>query len=159
MKRLEDLLLQQGAAMEVQIPPPPAPVDNVAPRAPSPTPGSSRAAPVVAPREEEFAAPPIQVPPAGAIFPVMVEGAEQDRLMDRLNEFRRAVYRYGSDGCTGTAIDLGHFSANPRLGLGVFVGGVPVRGPVYRYAVQILSSLNCRGFFAIVGFYLYHPRP
>nr|CAD1821742.1 unnamed protein product [Ananas comosus var. bracteatus] len=58
---------------------------------------------------------------------------------------QRAVYRYGRDGCTGTAIDFGRFSANPRLGLGIFVGGVPVRGPVYRYAVQILSSLNCRG--------------
>ena len=64
------------------------------------------------------------------------------------------MYRYGSDGCTGTAIDFGRFSANPRLGLGVYAEGVPVRGPVYRYAVQILSSLNCRGFFAIVAFYI-----
>nr|CAD1836374.1 unnamed protein product [Ananas comosus var. bracteatus] len=90
MKRLEDLLLQQAAASrETQAPPPPAPVVDVAPRAPSLAPSSSRAAPVAAPQEGVIAAPPVQAPPTGAVFPVMVEGAEQDRLMERLNEFRR----------------------------------------------------------------------
>nr|CAD1820576.1 unnamed protein product [Ananas comosus var. bracteatus] len=66
MKRLEDLLLQQAAASrETQAPPPPAPVEGV------------------------IAAPPVQAPPTGAVFPMMVEGAERDRLMGRLNEFRR----------------------------------------------------------------------
>nr|CAD1842612.1 unnamed protein product [Ananas comosus var. bracteatus] len=92
-KRLEDLLLQQAvASRETQAPPPPAPVVDVASRAPSPAPSSSRAAPVAAPQEGVIAAPPVQAPPTGAVFPVMVEGAERDRLMERLNEFRRCVW-------------------------------------------------------------------
>nr|CAD1822950.1 unnamed protein product [Ananas comosus var. bracteatus] len=43
MKRLEDLLLQQSAERKAQVSPPPGPVEDVAPRAPSPAPGSSRA--------------------------------------------------------------------------------------------------------------------
>nr|CAD1820574.1 unnamed protein product [Ananas comosus var. bracteatus] len=94
MKRLEDLLLQQAtASRETQAPTPPAPVVDVAPRAPSPAPSSSRAAPVAAPQEEAIAAPPVQRPPIGAVFPVLVEGAERDRLMGRLNEFRRCSPR------------------------------------------------------------------
>nr|CAD1818453.1 unnamed protein product [Ananas comosus var. bracteatus] len=90
MKHLEDLLLQQAAASrETQVPTPPAPVVDVAPRAQSPAPSSSRAAPATAPREEVVAVPPVLIPAARAIFPVMVEGAERDRLMDHLNEFRR----------------------------------------------------------------------
>nr|CAD1833016.1 unnamed protein product [Ananas comosus var. bracteatus] len=96
MKRLEDLLLQQVAARDAQVPTPPAPVEVVVPRVSScpvrhtsPALDTSRTAPVVAPREEVDAAPPAQVPLAGAVFPVRVEGAERDRLMDRLNEFRR----------------------------------------------------------------------
>nr|CAD1831596.1 unnamed protein product [Ananas comosus var. bracteatus] len=94
MKRLEDLLLQQAAASkETQAPPPPAPVVDVAPTAPSPAPSSSRTAPVAAPQEGVIAAPPVQAPPTGAVFPVMVEGAERDRLMEHLNEFRRCEER------------------------------------------------------------------
>nr|CAD1839619.1 unnamed protein product [Ananas comosus var. bracteatus] len=94
MKRLEDLLLQQAAASrETQAPTPPAPVVDVALRAPSPAPSSSRAAPVAAPQEEVLVAPPVQRPPVGAAFPTLVEGAERDRLMERLNEFRRCSPR------------------------------------------------------------------
>nr|CAD1818570.1 unnamed protein product [Ananas comosus var. bracteatus] len=94
MKCLEDLLLQQAAASrETQDPTPPAPVVDVAPRAPSPAPSSSRAAPVAAPQEEVLVAPPVQRPPVGAAFPTLVEGAERDRLMERLNEFRRCSPR------------------------------------------------------------------
>nr|CAD1831736.1 unnamed protein product [Ananas comosus var. bracteatus] len=61
MKRLEDLLSQQAAASrETQAPTPPAPVVDVAPRAQSPAPSSSHAAPVAAPQEEMIAAPPVQ---------------------------------------------------------------------------------------------------
>nr|CAD1832716.1 unnamed protein product [Ananas comosus var. bracteatus] len=77
MKRLEDLLLQQAAASrETQGPTPPAPVVDVAPRAPSPAPSSSRAAPAAVPQEEVLAAPPVQRPPVGAAFLTLVEGAE-----------------------------------------------------------------------------------
>nr|CAD1822945.1 unnamed protein product [Ananas comosus var. bracteatus] len=94
MKRLEDLLLQQAAASrETQAPTLPAPVVDVAPRAPSPAPSSSRAAPAAAPQEEAIAAPPVQRPPVEAAFPTLVEGAERDRLMERLNEFRRCSPR------------------------------------------------------------------
>nr|CAD1839609.1 unnamed protein product [Ananas comosus var. bracteatus] len=94
MKRPEDLLLQQAAASrETQAPTPPAPVVDVAPRAPSPAPSSSRVAPVAAPQEEVLVAPPVQRPPVGAAFPTLVEGAERDRLMERLNEFRRCSPR------------------------------------------------------------------
>nr|CAD1833042.1 unnamed protein product [Ananas comosus var. bracteatus] len=89
MKPLEDLLLQQTAAREAQAPTPPAPVEVVAPRGSSPALDTSQTAPVVAPREEVFAAPQAQVPMTAAVFPVMVEGAERERLMNRLNEFRR----------------------------------------------------------------------
>nr|CAD1824774.1 unnamed protein product [Ananas comosus var. bracteatus] len=89
MKRLEDLLLQQAAAREAQVPTPPAPVEAVAPRGSSPALDTSQTTPAVAPPEEVIAVPPVQVPLAGAVFPVMVEGAERERLMDRLNEFRR----------------------------------------------------------------------
>nr|CAD1817109.1 unnamed protein product [Ananas comosus var. bracteatus] len=78
--------------------------------------------------------------------PLRILAREVKRLRNReISYVKRAVYRYGSDGCTGTAIDFGRFSANPRLGLGVFVEGVPVRGPVYRYAVQILSKPSTQG--------------
>nr|CAD1837673.1 unnamed protein product [Ananas comosus var. bracteatus] len=94
MKRLEDLLLQQAAASrETQGPTPPAPVVDVAPRAPSPAPSSSRAAPAAVPQEEVLVAPPVQRPPVGAAFPTLVEGVERDRLMERLNEFRRCSPR------------------------------------------------------------------
>nr|CAD1837517.1 unnamed protein product [Ananas comosus var. bracteatus] len=94
MKHLEDLLLQQAAASrETQVPTPPAPVVDVAPRAQSPAPSSSRAAPATASREEVAVAPPVQRPAAGMAFPVMAEGAERDRLMDRLSEFRRCSPR------------------------------------------------------------------
>nr|CAD1843945.1 unnamed protein product [Ananas comosus var. bracteatus] len=94
MKHLEDLLLQQAAASrETQGPTPPAPVVDVAPRAQSPAPSSSRAAPATAPREEVAAALPVQRPATGAAFPVMAEGAERDRLMERLSEFRRCSPR------------------------------------------------------------------
>nr|CAD1836409.1 unnamed protein product [Ananas comosus var. bracteatus] len=56
------------------------------------------------------------------------------------------------DGCTGTAIDFGSFSANPRLGFGVFVGGVPVRGPVYRYAEADFEQFETAGVFLQCGF-------
>nr|CAD1821839.1 unnamed protein product [Ananas comosus var. bracteatus] len=74
-------------------PTPPAPVVDVAPRAPSPAPSSSRAAPAAAPQEEVLVASPVQRPPVGAAFPTLVEGAERDRLMERLNEFRRCSPR------------------------------------------------------------------
>nr|CAD1834978.1 unnamed protein product [Ananas comosus var. bracteatus] len=93
MKRLEDLLLQQAASRETQAPTPPAPVVDVAPRAQSPAPSYSRAAPADAAQEEAIAAPPVQRPPVGAAFPTLVEGAERDRLMERLNEFRRCSPR------------------------------------------------------------------
>nr|CAD1821821.1 unnamed protein product [Ananas comosus var. bracteatus] len=90
MKRLEDLLLQQTAASrETQAPTPQAQVVDIEPRATSPAPSSSRAEPVAAPQEEAIAAPPVQRPSIGAVFPTLVEGAEWDRLMERLNEFRR----------------------------------------------------------------------
>nr|CAD1843953.1 unnamed protein product [Ananas comosus var. bracteatus] len=59
IKLLEHLLLQQTAAMKAQ-----ALLRRLHPGGP-------------------------QVPLVGAVFPVMVEGAERERLMDRLNEFRR----------------------------------------------------------------------
>nr|CAD1837620.1 unnamed protein product [Ananas comosus var. bracteatus] len=94
MKHLEDLLLQQTAASrETQGPTPPAPVVDVAPRAQFPAPSSSRAAPATAPREEVAAALPVQRLATGAAFPVMAEGAERDRLMERLSEFRRCSPR------------------------------------------------------------------
>nr|CAD1842414.1 unnamed protein product [Ananas comosus var. bracteatus] len=94
MKHLEDLLLQQAAASrETQGPTPPAPMVDVAPRAQSPAPSSSRAAPATAPREEVAAALPVQRPVTGAAFPVMAEGAERDRLMERLSKFRRCSPR------------------------------------------------------------------
>ncbi|XP_020113900.1 uncharacterized protein LOC109728034 [Ananas comosus] len=87
MKHLEDLLLQQAAASrKTQVPTPPAPVEDVAPRAQSLAPNSSRAAQATAPREEVVAAPPVQIAAARAAFPVMAEGAERDRLMDRLSK-------------------------------------------------------------------------
>nr|CAD1837537.1 unnamed protein product [Ananas comosus var. bracteatus] len=89
MKRLEDLLLQQTAVREAQASTPPIPVEAVAPRGSSPALDTSRMTPVVAPQEEVISAAPAQVPLAGAVFPVMVEGEERERLMDRLNEFRR----------------------------------------------------------------------
>nr|CAD1820659.1 unnamed protein product [Ananas comosus var. bracteatus] len=58
-----------------------------------PAPSSSRAAPVAAPQEEVLAVPPVQRPPAGAAFSILVEGAERDKLMERLNEFRRCSPR------------------------------------------------------------------
>nr|CAD1829923.1 unnamed protein product [Ananas comosus var. bracteatus] len=165
MKRLQDLFLQQAAASrETQGPTPPAPVVDVAPRAPSPAPVLRVRCLRPYPRRR-FGGTTCAEAPVRAAFPTLVEGAERDRLMERLNEFRRcsprvfdgekrAVYRYGSDGCTGTAIDFGRFSANPRLGLGVFADGVPVRGPCTGTQCRFLSSLNCRGFFAIVAFYI-----
>nr|CAD1823347.1 unnamed protein product [Ananas comosus var. bracteatus] len=70
MKHLEDLLLQQAAASrETQGPTPPAPVVDVAPRAQSPAPSSSRAAPATAPREEVAVALPVQRPATGRHFP------------------------------------------------------------------------------------------
>nr|CAD1821723.1 unnamed protein product [Ananas comosus var. bracteatus] len=78
MKRLEDLLLQQAEAREAQVPTPPVPVEVVAPRGSSPILDTSRTTPAVAPREEVIAAPPAQ---------------ERDRLMERLNEFRRCSTR------------------------------------------------------------------
>nr|CAD1821731.1 unnamed protein product [Ananas comosus var. bracteatus] len=68
MKRLEDLLLQQAKARETQAPTLPAP-------------------------EEAIVALPAQVPRAGAAFPVTAVGEEGDRLMERLNEFRRCSPR------------------------------------------------------------------
>lgn len=85
--RLEDILLQQTAAREAQVPTPPTPVEVVAPWGSSPALDTSRTASAVAPREEVFAAPPAQVPVAAAVFPVIVEESELDRLMDRLSEF------------------------------------------------------------------------
>nr|CAD1837154.1 unnamed protein product [Ananas comosus var. bracteatus] len=93
MKCLEDLLLQQAATRETQIPTPPAPVEVVAPRGSSPALDTSRTTPAVAPREEAIAAPPVQAPPTGAVFPVTVSAEERDRLMERLNEFRRCKPR------------------------------------------------------------------
>nr|CAD1829906.1 unnamed protein product [Ananas comosus var. bracteatus] len=94
MKHLKDLLLQQATtSTETQAPTPPAPVVDVAPRAPSPVSSSSRAAPAAAPQEEAIAAPPVQRPPVGAAFPTLVEGAKRDILMERLNEFRRCSPR------------------------------------------------------------------
>nr|CAD1825760.1 unnamed protein product [Ananas comosus var. bracteatus] len=93
MKRLEDLLMQQVAAREAQAPTPPAPVEVVAPRGSSPALDTSRTTPAVAPREEVIAAPPAQVPPAWAVFSVTVVGEKQDRLMERLNKFRRCSPR------------------------------------------------------------------
>nr|CAD1821713.1 unnamed protein product [Ananas comosus var. bracteatus] len=89
MKRLEDLLLQQAAARETQIPTPPTPVEVVAPRVSSPALDASRTAPAAAPWGEDIAAPPARASVAGAVFPLMVEGAERDRLMECLSEFRR----------------------------------------------------------------------
>nr|CAD1820423.1 unnamed protein product [Ananas comosus var. bracteatus] len=89
MQCLEELLLQQATARETQVPVPPAPVETVAPIGSSPVLDTSWAAPTVAPWEEVLAAPPAQVPVAAAVFPLMVEGAERQRFMDRLNEFRR----------------------------------------------------------------------
>ena len=89
MKRLEDLLLQQAAAREAPAPAPPAPVEVGVPRAPTPAPVSSHSAPSVARQERVVTAPQVQMPPGGAVFPTMVEGPERERLMARLNEFRR----------------------------------------------------------------------
>nr|CAD1842613.1 unnamed protein product [Ananas comosus var. bracteatus] len=47
-------------------------------------------------RETQAHTPPAPVvdrPPVGAAFPTLVEGAERDRLMERLNEFRRCSPR------------------------------------------------------------------
>nr|CAD1821725.1 unnamed protein product [Ananas comosus var. bracteatus] len=47
-------------------------------------------------RETQAPTPPAPVvdrPPVGATFPTLVEGTEQDRLMERLNEFRRCSPR------------------------------------------------------------------
>nr|CAD1835604.1 unnamed protein product [Ananas comosus var. bracteatus] len=67
MQRLEDLLLQQAAAGEAQI----------------------SMTLTVALREKALTAPPAQVSVTAATFPLMVERAERQRLMDRLDEFRR----------------------------------------------------------------------
>nr|CAD1827455.1 unnamed protein product [Ananas comosus var. bracteatus] len=77
----------------IQAPTPPAPVEVVAPRGSSPALDTSRTAPAAAPQEEAITAPPAQVPSAGAVFPVTVSTEERDRLMERLNEFRRCSPR------------------------------------------------------------------
>nr|CAD1825975.1 unnamed protein product [Ananas comosus var. bracteatus] len=59
MQRLEDLLLQQAAAGRLSL------------------------------REKALTAPPAQVSVTAATFPLMVERAERQRLMDRLDEFRK----------------------------------------------------------------------
>nr|CAD1820381.1 unnamed protein product [Ananas comosus var. bracteatus] len=89
MKRLEDLLLQQAAASrETQAPTPPAPVwTSRRERCPCAqfvaccARGSALGG--------GFGGATCSGTPIGAIFPVLVEGAERDRLMERLNEFKR----------------------------------------------------------------------
>nr|CAD1839635.1 unnamed protein product [Ananas comosus var. bracteatus] len=54
------------------------------------------------------------------------------------------IPRIEGDGCTGTAINCGSISANPRLGFGVFVRGVPGRSlqagtPELAYATYVRS--------------------
>nr|CAD1820658.1 unnamed protein product [Ananas comosus var. bracteatus] len=89
MQRLEDLLLQQAAAGEAQVSVLQAPVESVAPGGSFPVLDTSQTTLTVAPREEVLAAPPAQVSAAAATFPLMVERSERQRLMDRLDEFRR----------------------------------------------------------------------
>nr|CAD1821736.1 unnamed protein product [Ananas comosus var. bracteatus] len=76
---------------------------------------------------------------------------------------QQAMYRYKVDGCTGTGPMVyrytGSFSANPRLGFGNFVGCVPVRGPVYRYAVTEYDLGELQGCLCDCGLLYYHPRP
>nr|CAD1839531.1 unnamed protein product [Ananas comosus var. bracteatus] len=69
------------------------------------------------------------------------------------------IPRSEGDGCTGTAINCGSISANPRLGFGVFVRGVPVRGPVYRYAVADFDWSKLQGCFCNVASLFVSPRP
>nr|CAD1821668.1 unnamed protein product [Ananas comosus var. bracteatus] len=89
MQRLEDLLLQLAAAGEAQVSVLPAPVEIVAPGGSSPVLDTSQMTLTVALREKALIAPPAQVSVTAATFPLMVERAERQRLMDRLDEFRK----------------------------------------------------------------------
>nr|CAD1825891.1 unnamed protein product [Ananas comosus var. bracteatus] len=79
----------QAATGEAQVSVLPAPLETVAPGGSSPVLDTSQTTLTVALQEEVLAAPPAQVPVAAATFPLMVERAERQRLMDRLDEFRR----------------------------------------------------------------------
>nr|CAD1817091.1 unnamed protein product [Ananas comosus var. bracteatus] len=89
MQCLEDLLLQQAAAGEAQVSVLPAPVEIVAPGGSSPVLDTSQMTLTVALREKALTAPPAQVSVTTATFPLMVERVERQRLMDRLDEFRK----------------------------------------------------------------------
>nr|CAD1820410.1 unnamed protein product [Ananas comosus var. bracteatus] len=142
MKRLEDLLLQQAAASrETQAPTPPAPVVDVAPRAPSPAPvlrvGACGRTP-----GGGFGGTPMQRPSVGAAFPTLVEGAERDRLLERLNEFRKCSPRV-FDGekvdhwIVGEVVDA-HGKALPRHLRGGEGQGVARHSPLGRRGLPLV---------------------
>nr|CAD1830172.1 unnamed protein product [Ananas comosus var. bracteatus] len=88
MQRLEDLLLQQAAAGEAQVSVLPAPVETVAPGKSSPLLDTSQTTIAVAPRRGVGSTTNSGACGSGD-FPFDGRRAEWQRLMDRLNEFRR----------------------------------------------------------------------
>ncbi|XP_020082207.1 uncharacterized protein LOC109705837 [Ananas comosus] len=94
MKRLEDLLLRQTTDREIpgSVPPdsvPIVPERGTTVRAQSPVPDTPPVAPRAETRQETVVPPPVPVAAVGTVLPEMVGVEERERMMERLNEFRR----------------------------------------------------------------------
>nr|CAD1817110.1 unnamed protein product [Ananas comosus var. bracteatus] len=94
MKRLEDLLLRQTTDREIPGSLPPDSVPIVPERgttviAQSPVPDTPPVAPRAETRQETVVPPPVPVAAVGTVLPEMVGVEERERMMERLNEFRR----------------------------------------------------------------------
>ncbi|XP_020084910.1 uncharacterized protein LOC109707788 [Ananas comosus] len=89
MKRLEDLLLRQTTDREIPDSVPIAPERGTTVRAQSPVLDTPPVAPRAETRQETVVPPPVPVAAAGTVLPEMVGVEERERMMERLNEFRR----------------------------------------------------------------------
>ncbi|XP_020082256.1 uncharacterized protein LOC109705887 [Ananas comosus] len=94
IKRLEDLLLRQTTDREIPasvLPDsvPIAPERGTTVRAQSPVLDTPPVAPRAETRQETVVPPPVPVAAAGTVLPEMVGVEERERMMERLNEFRR----------------------------------------------------------------------